>query len=35
VRGLWAPPFIISQSEVEQLADILDKSLGEAMDAVG
>ena len=31
---LLAPPFIISQSEVEQLADIFENSLGQMMDAV-
>ena len=32
---MLAPPFIISQSEVEQLVDILDKSLSEVIGALG
>ena len=31
---LLAPPFIISESEVEQLADIFERSLAQVMDAV-
>lgn len=37
IRGdhvLLAPPFIISESEVEQLVEIFEKSFGQVMDAV-